>query len=362
MACDACGLRRDRAGPVQHGPRGSAGGDGRRGAGSHHAGHGRPLGRLAEEALAPEGVPASEEVAAAGPAGRAQPEPVYPDGPPPAAPAPSYPVAAAEPPSTADQPQPVYPPEIEAPAPAEVAAAEAPSVETQPQPVYPPEPVSVETQPQPVYPPEPAVTAEAPGEMPRVQTEPMIVFRSVDFRETGADTGKVGLTGTGDPGARIQLFLDDTPLGEVTVGSDGNWSLETETTLATGEHTFRADRIDPETGAVIGSASLGMARMEPKPKEEEVAAQEPGLSAEPGAPSEEEMAAGEEAKPAPVAKRELERPRIYTVRRGDTLWDIAEYYYGGGWRYKAIVRANRRKIKDPHWIYPRQKFTMPSHR
>jgi nucleoid-associated protein YgaU len=53
-----------------------------------------------------------------------------------------------------------------------------------------------------------------------------------------------------------------------------------------------------------------------------------------------------------------ELPQVYTVRRGDTLWDIAESYYGGGWRYRAIVRDNRRKIRNPHWIYPEQKFDM----
>jgi nucleoid-associated protein YgaU len=50
------------------------------------------------------------------------------------------------------------------------------------------------------------------------------------------------------------------------------------------------------------------------------------------------------------------------VRSGDTLWDIAEAYYGGGWRYRAIVRDNRRKIRNPHWIYPEQKFHMPEAR
>jgi nucleoid-associated protein YgaU len=194
----------------------------------------------------------------------------------------------------------------------------------------------------------------------------MVVFRSVDYQDTGADSGKVALSGTGDPGARILLFLDNAPLGEVTVGSDGNWSFEAEKKLETGEHSFRADRLEEGTGTVIGRASIGMARMEPAPKEEEVAAQEPTPSspagAEPEAPPGGEVAATGEAKPAPVAKRNAQRPRrprIYTVRRGDTLWEIAESYYGGGWRYRAIVRDNRRKIKNPHWIYPKQKFSMP---
>ena len=50
------------------------------------------------------------------------------------------------------------------------------------------------------------------------------------------------------------------------------------------------------------------------------------------------------------------------MRRGDTLWEIAETYYGGGWHYRAIVRDNKRRIKNPHWIYPRQKFHIPAGR
>ncbi len=41
-------------------------------------------------------------------------------------------------------------------------------------------------------------------------------------------------------------------------------------------------------------------------------------------------------------------------------WEIAEAYYGGGWHYRAIVRDNRRKIHNPHWIYPKQKFHIPA--
>jgi len=51
---------------------------------------------------------------------------------------------------------------------------------------------------------------------------------------------------------------------------------------------------------------------------------------------------------------------MYAVRRGDTLWEIAESYYGGGWHYRAIVRDNRRKIHNPRLIYPKQKFHMPA--
>ena len=57
-----------------------------------------------------------------------------------------------------------------------------------------------------------------------------------------------------------------------------------------------------------------------------------------------------------------EPTRVVVVGSGDTLWEIAEAYYGGGWHYRAIVRDNRHKIRNPHWIYPRQKFHMPAGR
>lgn len=44
------------------------------------------------------------------------------------------------------------------------------------------------------------------------------------------------------------------------------------------------------------------------------------------------------------------------IRRGDTLWDIAKRRYGAGYRYVKIYKENRGKIRNPHWIYPAQKF------
>ena len=212
------------------------------------------------------------------------------------------------------------------------------------------------------------MTAETPGEAKPAE-EPKkapVVFNSVDYQDTGAESGKVALSGTAEPGARIFLFIDETPLGELTVGSDGSWTFEADRKLATGEHKFRADRIDESSRAVIGSALIGIVRMEP-PKEE-VAAAPARLrlhlppSADASARPEQETAAAEETKPAAAAEKDVELPREYTVRRGDTLWEIAEAYYGGGWRYRAIVRDNRRKIRNPHWIYPEQKFHMPEAR
>ena len=44
-------------------------------------------------------------------------------------------------------------------------------------------------------------------------------------------------------------------------------------------------------------------------------------------------------------------PPVYTVRRGDTLWDITGRYYGNPWGWPQIWSYNP-EITNPHWIYP----------
>ncbi len=45
---------------------------------------------------------------------------------------------------------------------------------------------------------------------------------------------------------------------------------------------------------------------------------------------------------------------MYTVRKGDTLWEIAEEHYGKGKgaKYTEIVKANSPPVKDPDMIQP----------
>lgn len=51
--------------------------------------------------------------------------------------------------------------------------------------------------------------------------------------------------------------------------------------------------------------------------------------------------------------------KIYTVKKGDTLWGIAKTYYGNGAKYQTIYAANKDKIKNPNLIYVGQVFTIP---
>lgn len=63
--------------------------------------------------------------------------------------------------------------------------------------------------------------------------------------------------------------------------------------------------------------------------------------------------AGAPAAPKPAP------PRTYRVVKGDCLWNIALKFYGKGSLWPRIFDANRKLIKDPHWIYPNQIFVIP---
>jgi nucleoid-associated protein YgaU len=88
----------------------------------------------------------------------------------------------------------------------------------------------------------------------------------------------------------------------------------------------------------------------PPPPAPEAAAEPAAGQAEPEAASEAVAEPVAEAAPEPVVQ-------TYTVVSGDTLWAIAERFYGDGSKYQVIADASG--IPNPDLIQPGQVLTIP---
>jgi len=88
----------------------------------------------------------------------------------------------------------------------------------------------------------------------------------------------------------------------------------------------------------------------PPPPAPEAAAEEAEPEAEPEAVDEPVAEAAAEPAPEPAV-------RTYTVESGDSLWAIAERFYGDGSKYQVIADASG--IPNPDLIQPGQVLTIP---
>ena len=64
---------------------------------------------------------------------------------------------------------------------------------------------------------------------------------------------------------------------------------------------------------------------------------------------------GDETKPADA----WDATQWHEVKPGDTLWKIAEQYYGDGSLYTQIFEANKDTLDDPNKIKVGQKLRIP---
>ncbi|BBX82875.1 LysM peptidoglycan-binding domain-containing protein [Mycolicibacterium aubagnense] len=123
----------------------------------------------------------------------------------------------------------------------------------------------------------------------------------------------------------VRLVLQDDRNLVLYSGDDAKWSSETHTDEVPASPVEAA----PEPAA--------------EPEFAEVAAE----------PAAVEVAADPEPAPEP----EVPAARTYTVQSGDTLWAIAEQFYGDGNRYPEIAGASG--IDNPDLIQPGQLLTIP---
>jgi LysM repeat protein len=128
---------------------------------------------------------------------------------------------------------------------------------------------------------------------------------------------RLAVAGRAPAKSRIQVYLDDKPIGRGRTDADGRWHIAPKLALGAGDHHIRADQLG-EDGKVV-------ARVE--------------ITFSPGG--------------AVPADGKL------VVEPGSSLWRIARQVYGTGVEYMAIYQANRAQIRDPNLIYPGQVIEIP---
>ncbi len=74
-------------------------------------------------------------------------------------------------------------------------------------------------------------------------------------------------------------------------------------------------------------------------------------SVKPAQPTKGQMVAGA------MTGKAMQRPHEYTIQSGDYLWKIAQTYYGDGYAWVKIARAN--KLANPGLIYAGNKLVLP---
>src|SRR5690349_23340957 len=56
----------------------------------------------------------------------------------------------------------------------------------------------------------------------------------------------------------------------------------------------------------------------------------------------------------PLSELAPNAPDSYTIKRGDTLWDISKLFLKSPWRWPELWGMNLDQIRNPHLIYPGQ--------
>ena len=135
------------------------------------------------------------------------------------------------------------------------------------------------------------------------------------------DQGRIRFAGSAPAGTTARVYVDDMPVGEVTVDAAGRWTLQPSTVIAKGDHRLRLDQLS-STGQVAARLELPFTRSQ-------------------------------------VAAQDVANGRV-VVQPRQNRWRIARQAYGQGTQYTVIYAANRDQIRDPNLIYPGQVFTLPA--
>jgi len=171
------------------------------------------------------------------------------------------------------------------------------------------------------------------------QHDPKVTVEAVEVEEK-----KLFVAGATVPNGRVRVYMNDEFIGEATAGPTGRWLLEIERSVDAGQYRVRADQVNSDKGMVLARSEVPFER-EP----DQIAMRPIAISGEGSG------AVGSGA----TSSGTVQAPQAVIIRRGDNLWRISRRLYGHGIRFSTIYQANTEQIRDPHWIYPGQVFTIP---
>ena len=192
------------------------------------------------------------------------------------------------------------------------------------------------------------------------ETANSVGFAAVDYEDAG-EKSMIFMNGHAKPDTRVAVYVDNKLAGTATADATGSWSFSGNRRLEGGRHVIRADLLAAEGNSVIARAEVNFERTPSAIAQIEDDAKIKGLAGEDpvNLASRSDLAvSAASASPVEAGQSEVQ-PRVIVIRRGDTLWQIAQRHYGDGAKYTQIFQNNRDQIRNPDWIYPDQRFKIP---
>lgn len=171
----------------------------------------------------------------------------------------------------------------------------------------------------------PAETAAPkPTDTPAKPAKVALRLDAVDYN----DKGDIIFSGRAQPGTAVRLYVDNGPVGDAIVDSQGNWSFAGNDIIKPGTHALRADQID-SGGKVVARIELPFQRedaaavaalnapAQPEPQPEPQPAPQPQTTTEAQPAPQPAEPEGTEAQPAPQPTEAQPAPQSTEVAKAE---------------------------------------------
>lgn len=188
-----------------------------------------------------------------------------------------------------------------------------------------------------------------------VEAANTIGFASVDYEDAG-EKSMLHMSGHAKPDTRIAIYVDNKLVGTTTADATGSWSFSGNRELHGGDHALRADLLSGEENAVVARAEVNFER---EPVVSTALLDDSDTKQNANEPKGDAGQADNIAGVTTTPSGSAQDGKVVIIKRGDTLWQIAQRHYGDGTKYTQIFQNNRKQIRNPNWIYPDQRFELP---